>query len=98
MTLTNAVILQAGEKLSDESVVARSGSWVVTALHFVYEIWRYTKHDDIDGTSMVGGPSEIAEKIRIAENNGLKEVSLLPPLPHIREMAKDFAEKVIPLC
>lgn len=52
----------------------------------------------IDGTSIIGGPREIAEKIRIAENNGLKEVSLLPPLPHIRDVAKDFAEKVIPLC
>ena len=149
VTLTNAVILKAGEKLTDESVVERSGSWVVTALHFVYEIWRYTKNDEvvpqymkgiweeyvdhvdnfpvppekrhqliheghcsyfaagerkfvtpdmIDGTSIVGGPSEIAEKIRIAESNGLKEVSLLPPLKHIREVAKDFAEKVIPLC
>ena len=70
----------------------------MTALHFVYEIWRYTKHDDIDSTSMVGGPSEIAEKIRIAKNNGRKEVSLLPPLKHIREVAKDFAEKVMPRC
>ena len=39
-TLTNVVILKAGEKLTDEAVIERSGSWVVTALHFVYEIWR----------------------------------------------------------
>ncbi len=148
-TLTNVVILKAGEKLSDEAVIERSGSWVVTALHFVYEIWRYTRNDEvvpqymkgiweeyvdhvdnfpvpankrhqliheghcsyfasgerkfvtpemIEGTSIAGGPSEVAEKIRAAEKNGLREVSLLPPLKHIREIAKDFAENVIPLC
>ncbi len=148
-TLTNVVILKAGEKLTDEAVVERSGSWVVTALHFVYEIWRYTRNDEvvpqymkgiweeyvdhvdnfpvpankrhqliheghcsyfasgerkfvtpemIEGTSIAGGPSEVAEKIRAAEKNGLREVSLLPPLKHIREIAKDFAENVIPLC
>ena len=148
-TLTNVVILKAGEKLTDEAVIERSGSWVVTALHFVYEIWRYTRNDEvvpqymkgiweeyvdhvdnfpvpankrhqliheghcsyfasgerkfvtpemIEGTSIAGGPSEVAEKIRAAEKNGLREVSLLPPLKHIREIAKDFAENVIPLC
>ena len=149
VTLTNAVILRAGQKLTDDAVVERTGSWVVTALHFVYEIWRYTKNDEvvpqymkgiweeyvdhvdnfpvppqkrhqliheghcsyfaagerrfvtptmIEGTSLVGSPSEIAEKIRAAEQGGLREVSLLPPLQHIRAVAKDFAEQVIPLC
>ncbi len=149
VTLTNAVILKAGEKLTDEAVVQRAGSWVVTALHFVYEIWRYTKDDSvvpeymkgiweeyndhvenfelppekwhqrlhaghcswvpegeqrfvtpamIEGTSLIGGPSEIAAQIRAAEGNGLREVSLLPPLAHIREIAEDFANNVIPLC
>ncbi len=148
-TLTNAVILHAGDKLTDDAVVERAGSWVVTALHFVYEIWRYTKDDAvvpqymkeiweeyvdhvdnfplppekrhqvlheghcsfyaagerkfitptmIDGTSLVGSPAEIAEKIRQAEKNGLNEVSLLPPLSHVRDVAREFAEKVIPLC
>ena len=148
VTLTNAVILKAGEKLTDDSVRARAGSWVVTALHFIYEIWRYTKDDSvvpdymkdvweeyidhvnnfdlpeekwhqrihaghcsfvpkgesrfvtpkmIEGTSIVGGPSEIAEKIRNAEKVGLKEVSLLPPLDHLRSTASDFAREVIPL-
>ena len=148
-TLTNAVILKAGNKLTDDDVIERSGSWVQTALHFVFEIWRYTKDDSvvpeymkgiweeyvdhvndfplpeekwhqvlheghcsyyppnerkfvtpgmIEGTSMVGSPSEIAEKIKEAEKNGLTEVSLLPPLTHIRSTSKDFAEQVIPLC
>ena len=149
VTLTNAVILRAGESLGDERVKEMAGSWVVTALHFVYEVWRYTKDDSvvpdymkdvweeyidhvsdfdlpenkwhqrihdghcsyvpkgeskfvtpkmIEGTSIVGSPSEIAEKIQIAEKGGLTEVSLLPPLKHIRETAKEFAETVIPLC
>lgn len=148
VTLTNAVILKAGEKLSDDAVKERAGSWVVTALHFVYEIWRYTKDDSvvpdymkgiweeyndhvenfpvpkekwhqvlheghcsyvpagetrfvtpqmIEGTSLVGSPRELAEQIQVAEKNGLGEISLLPPLKHIRGIAKDFAEQVIPL-
>lgn len=148
VSLTNAVILQAGEKLTDDAVIERAGSWVVTALHFVYEIWRYTKDDSvvpeymkgiweeyndhvenfpvprdrwhqliheghcsyftpgerkfvtpamIDGTSLVGSPSELAEKIRAAGSNGLGEVSLLPPLAQIRQVAQDFAKNVIPL-
>ena len=139
VTLTNAVVLQAGEKLTDDRVIERAGSWVVTALHFVYEVWRYTKNDGvvpqymkgiweeyvdyvkhfpvpaekwhqviheghcsyfatgerkfitptmIEGTTMIGGASEIAEKIRQAEKDGLREVSLLPPLAHIREVAR----------
>ncbi len=51
----------------------------------------------IEGTSIVGGPSEIAEKIRAAEKVGLREVSLLPPLDHLRSTATDFAREVIPL-
>ena len=51
----------------------------------------------IEGTSIVGGPSEVAEKIRAAEKLGLSEVSLLPPLDHLRSTATDFAREVIPL-
>jgi alkanesulfonate monooxygenase SsuD/methylene tetrahydromethanopterin reductase-like flavin-dependent oxidoreductase (luciferase family) len=149
VSLTNAVILRAGEKLTDAAVIERAGSWVVTALHFIFEIWRYTKDDSVvpeymkgiweeyvdhvsdfplpkekwhqvlheghcsyftpgerkfvtpamlEGTSIVGGPSEVAEKIRAAAKHGLGEVSLLPPLAHMREVAADFAKQVIPLC
>jgi hypothetical protein len=141
-------VLRPGEKLTDERVIERAGSWVAVAIHFVYEVWRYTKDDAvvpdymknvweeyidhignldipaekvhqvlheghcsyypagerkfvtpemIEGACMVGGPSELAEQIRNAEKLGLNEVSLLPPLAHIREVAKDFAEQVIPL-
>lgn len=147
-TLTTAVVLRPGESLTDERVIETAGSWVAVAIHFVYEVWRYTKDDAvvpeymkniweeyidhivnidiaeekvhqvlheghcsyyppqerkfitpemIEGACMVGGPSEIAEQIRAAEKGGLNEVSLLPPIKHIREVAKDFAEQVIPL-
>jgi len=149
VTLTNAVILEPGETLRDAAVVERAGSWVVTALHFVYEVWRYTRDDAvvptymkgiweeycdhvehfplprekwhqvlheghcsyftpgerrfvtpemIEGTSLVGGPADIAAQIRAAESHGLREVSLLPPLAHVRSVARTFAERVIPLC
>jgi len=147
-TLTTAVMLRPGETLRDERVIERAGSWVAVAIHFVYEVWRYTKDDSvvpdymkniweayvdhlahrevpaeklhqvlheghcsyyppterkfvtpetIEGACMVGGPSEIATQIREAEKLGLNEVSLLPPLAHIREVAREFAEQVIPL-
>ena len=148
VSLCHAVVLRPGEKLTDVRVVEAAGSWVVTALHFIYEVWRYTKDDAvipgymrnvwqqyldrinkmpldaskkhqilheghcsyypaverglitpemIEGTCIVGGPSEVAEKLRAAGRAGLKEVSLLPPLMHLRHVAKEFATKVIPL-
>ncbi len=148
VSLCHAVVLRPGEKLTDTRVVETAGSWVVTALHFVYEVWRYTKDDSvippfmrnvwqrylervqrmplddarkhqilheghcsyypaeeralltpemIEGTCIVGGPAEVAEKIRAAGRAGLKEISLLPPLMHLRQVAQDFATKVIPL-
>ena len=148
VSLCHAVVLRPGEKLTDTRVVETAGSWVVTALHFIYEVWRYTKDDSvipgymrnvwpqylerlekmpcgddkkhqtlheghcsyypaleralitpemIQGTCIVGEPAEVAEKIRAAARAGLKEVSLLPPLMHLRHVAKDFAEKVMPL-
>ena len=147
-TLTNAVVLKPGETLTSERVIDRAASWVAVSIHFVYEIWRYTKDDAvvpdhmkniweeysdhvesfdlpkekwhqvlheghcsycppeerrfvtpelIENTTIVGGPSEIAEKIRQAEAGGLSEVSLLPSLEHIRETATDFAKEVFPL-
>ncbi|MBI4694690.1 MAG: LLM class flavin-dependent oxidoreductase [Gammaproteobacteria bacterium] len=148
VSLCHAVVLRPGEKLTDERVVEVAGSWVVTALHFVYEIWRYTKDDNvippfmrniwdqylervkhiplpaekahqllheghcsyypaverplltpemIQGTCIVGGPAEVAEQIRAAGRAGLKEVSLLPPLVHLRDVAREFMKKVVPL-
>ncbi len=58
---------------------------------------RFVTPELIENTTIVGGPSEIAEKIRMAEAGGLSEVSLLPSLEHIRETATDFAKEVFPL-
>ena len=147
-TLTTAVIVHPGEKLTDARVIEMASSWVACSIHFVYEVWRYTMDDAvvpdymkgiweeyvdhiqnfdlpeekrhqvlheghcsfapkgeykfitpelIEGTCLVGGPGEIAEKIREAERGGLREVSLLPPLAYQREVAKEFADQVIPL-
>ncbi len=146
--VTNAVVLRPGEKLTDDRIVDIASPWVATMIHFVYEIWRYTKNDDvvpeymrdiweeycdhisemdiaeekihqvlhaghcswtppgerkfatpamIEGTGMVGEPAQIAENIRIAEAKGVHEISILPALAHARDVARDFAERVIPL-
>ena len=50
----------------------------------------------LEGTCITGGPSEVAEKIRAAERAGLREVSLLPPMMYLREIAREFAREVIP--
>ena len=49
------------------------------------------------GACMIGGPSDLAEQIRVAESGGLKEISLLPPIHVFRDVMKEFAEEVIPL-
>jgi 5,10-methylenetetrahydromethanopterin reductase len=146
--LTNAVVLQPGEKLTDDRVIEMAGSFAVCTIHFVYEIWQYVKDEKvvpnylhgiwedycehveqfqvpdedrhqvlheghcsyypegerhfitpevITGTHLIGQAGEIAEQLRAAEDNGLSEVSLLPPLAHQREAARDFAEQVMPL-
>jgi alkanesulfonate monooxygenase SsuD/methylene tetrahydromethanopterin reductase-like flavin-dependent oxidoreductase (luciferase family) len=146
--LTNAVILQPGEKLTDDRVIEMSGSYAMCAVHFVYEIWHLSKNDEvvpdfmhgiwedycdhveqfqipvedrhqvlheghcsyytagerhfitpelIEGTHLIGEPGAIVEQLRAAEDNGLNEVSLIPPLAHVREAARDFAEQVMPL-
>ena len=144
----HAVVLRPGEKLTDDRVIDIAAPWVATMIHFVYEIWRYTKNDDmvpaymkniweeycdhvnqfdvpeekihqvlhtghcswvppserkfatpemIEGTGMVGEPEQIAQAIRDAADRGLHEISLLPGLAYAREVARDFAEKVIPI-
>ncbi len=45
--LTSALVLQPGEKLDSERVIDECGSWVAAALHFVYEIYRYTRQEDV---------------------------------------------------
>jgi len=147
-SITHAIVLRPGETLKSDRVIEWSGSWVVAMIHFVYEIYQYTKNEEmipefmnpiweeycdhvskmelppeararqihdghctyypqeerrfitpamIEGACMIGGPSELAEQIRVAESGGLKEISLLPPIHVFRDVMKEFAEEVIPL-
>jgi alkanesulfonate monooxygenase SsuD/methylene tetrahydromethanopterin reductase-like flavin-dependent oxidoreductase (luciferase family) len=146
--VTDAVLLQPGEDLTSDRVVDRAGSWVMCSVHFLWEIWHYTKDDSvipphfaniwdeycahvdrmetppekryrqihdghctylvpeerhfvtpeaIRGTCLVGEPAEIAAHLRSAAALGLREVALLPPMAHFREVMTDFAKEVIPL-
>jgi alkanesulfonate monooxygenase SsuD/methylene tetrahydromethanopterin reductase-like flavin-dependent oxidoreductase (luciferase family) len=45
--LTTAVVLKPGEKLTSDRVIDECGSQVAAILHFVYEIYRYTKNQDV---------------------------------------------------
>jgi hypothetical protein len=52
----------------------------------------------IDGTCDGRQPQlKSPRRSRSPAVHGLKEVSLLPPMMHIREIAREFAQKVIPL-
>ncbi len=144
--LTTAVVLKPGEKLTSERVIDECGSQVAAILHFVYEIFQYTKTAEvvppalqdvweeycdyvtkmetppekrhlqihnghctflmpeerrfitpkaIQGTCIVGEPAEIVHQLRQAENAGIKEVALLPPIDYARKVIKDFAKEVI---
>ncbi len=56
---------------------------------------RFITPKAIEGSCIIGTPDEIIEKLRNAEKNGLKEVSLLPPMASARKVLSDFAEKVM---
>ncbi len=56
---------------------------------------RFITPKAIEGSCIVGTPDEIVEKIRSAEKNGLKEVTLLPPMDSARKVLDDFATKVM---
>ena len=45
-SLSNAVVLRAGETLSDDRVIDAAGSFVVALIHFVYEIYHYTGNEE----------------------------------------------------
>ncbi len=46
-TVTTAVVLKPGEKLTSERVIDECGSQVGAALHFVYEIFRQTGREEV---------------------------------------------------
>jgi len=54
VSLTNAVILRPGEKLTDDRVIDDASSYAIGALHFVYEIWRYKQDDAVVPDYMKG--------------------------------------------
>ncbi len=45
--LTSTVILNPGESLRSDRAIEIAGSWVVCCIHFVYEVWQYTKNDEV---------------------------------------------------
>jgi alkanesulfonate monooxygenase SsuD/methylene tetrahydromethanopterin reductase-like flavin-dependent oxidoreductase (luciferase family) len=45
--LTTAVVLNPGEQLTSERVIDECGAQVAAVLHFVYEIYQYTKNADV---------------------------------------------------
>ena len=45
-SLSNVVVLRPGEKLTDHRVIEASGAWAVAMIHFVYEIYEYTKNEE----------------------------------------------------
>lgn len=45
-SLSNALVLRPGEKLTDDRVIDATGSWVVALIHFVYEIYELTKNEE----------------------------------------------------
>ena len=46
-SITNAAVLKPGESLKDERIQRLAAPWVAVAIHFVYEIWRYTGDDSV---------------------------------------------------
>lgn len=56
---------------------------------------RFITPKAIQGTSLVGRPEEIIERIRQAERVGLRELTILPATETNREMLKEFAETVM---
>ncbi len=59
---------------------------------------RFVTKETIPVGAMVGEPDQLVAQVRGAENAGLKEIGLLPPMAHAREVFKDFAEHVIRRC
>ena len=56
---------------------------------------RFVTPTVIQGTCLVGEPEDIIAQLRRAEQDGLKEVTLLPPLEYARVVLKEFAEQVM---
>ncbi len=56
---------------------------------------RFVTPDAIRTWILAGTPDEILHQLREAERAGLREITLLPPMDHARELFSDFAKHVI---
>ncbi len=56
---------------------------------------RFVTPKAIQGSCLVGEPTELIDHLRKAEKAGLHEVSLLPPMDYARKVFGDFAEQVM---
>ena len=145
-TFNTAVVLKPGERANSERVIDECGALVACFIHYVYEIYKQTRSEDvvpehfkdfweeycvyvdkmetpkekryqqihnghctflmpeerrfmtakaIKGSCLVGEPDELLYQIRQAEQAGLKELTLLPPMASARKVFKDFSEHVL---
>jgi 5,10-methylenetetrahydromethanopterin reductase len=56
---------------------------------------RFVTAETIRASAMVGEPDELIARIRAAEQAGLDEIGLLPPMATARTILREFAEHVI---
>ena len=63
--------------------------------YLVPEERRFITPEAIQTWILAGEPEEIIHKLRAAEKAGLREITLLPPMDHARQVFHDFATHVI---
>jgi len=63
--------------------------------YLVPEERRFITPEAIQTWILAGEPAEIIHKLRAAEQAGLREITLLPPMDHARHVFRDFATHVI---
>jgi alkanesulfonate monooxygenase SsuD/methylene tetrahydromethanopterin reductase-like flavin-dependent oxidoreductase (luciferase family) len=56
---------------------------------------RFVTEQTIRASVFIGAPDELVARIRAAEQAGLREIGLLPPMAAARTVFKEFAEQVI---
>ena len=56
---------------------------------------RFVTEQTIRASVLIGEPDELIARIRAAEQAGLREIGLLPPMAAARTVFKEFAEQVI---
>ena len=56
---------------------------------------RFVTPDAIRTWILAGTPEEVIGQLKAAEAAGLREITLLPPMDHARELFRDFAKQVI---